>query len=63
MLLPPMQEGILRPSILSAPFSSWASVTKNVFLTLLCKTYKATNQKVQGKKRFSAGCKYHISVI
>ena len=27
------------------------------------KTYKATNQKVQEKRGFSAGCKYHISVI
>ena len=48
------------PSILFSPFT--ASVTKN-FSHFPHKTYKATNQKVQGKKRFSAGCKYHIPVI
>ena len=48
------------PSILFSPFT--ASVTKN-FSHFPHKTYRATNQKVQGKKRFSAGCKYHISVI
>ena len=48
------------PSILFSPFT--ASVTKN-FSHFPHKTYKATNKKVQGNKRFSAGCKYHISVI
>lgn len=55
-----MQEGVL--DRVPLPFCPPHSLPVSP-RTFSVKAYKAANQKVQGKKRFAAGCKYLISVI